>query len=174
MQTRPTIEYLHECFSLLDGGGLIWKIRPEDHFCRHATAVSVNKQRAGKPAGIVGKDGYLLVRVAGLLIPAHLIVFALTAGRWPENEIDHQDRDRSNNKPDNLREATRPQNMANMAAHRDSKTGARGVTEHKPGVYRARIRHAGRIVDLGLFRDIDAASRAYRTAEIELRGEFAS
>jgi len=171
---KPKITYLQECFLLRDDGSLIWRTRPNNHFSSVARAKATNKQRSGCVAGILGKDNYILVRVGGVLLPAHLIVFAMTTGRWPSAEIDHKDRNRTNNAPGNLREATRAQNMSNMPAHKDSKTGVKGVNEHIPGVFRARIRVDGEVLHLGVFRDIHLAESAYRAAEEKHRKEFAS
>lgn len=169
-----SIEYLKECFSFQDDGILIWKERPDSHFSCKAKAITTNKQRAGRIAGIIGKDGYVIVRVANRLYPAHIIVFAIHYGFWPDREIDHKDRSRLNNKPSNLRLASRYQNMANMSVHKDNKFGLKGVSEHKPGIYRARIHHNGKNIHLGLFDDLESAHLAYRNAEVQLRGNFAS
>lgn len=169
-----SIEYLKECFALKNNGVLVWKERPDYHFSCRAKAISTNKQRSGKIAGIIGKDGYVIVRVANRLYPAHIIVFAMHHGFFPDREIDHKDRNKLNNSPDNLRLAYRYQNMANMSAHKDNKLGLKGVCEHKPGIYRSRIRHNGKNIHLGLFNNPESAHQAYRKAELELRGEFAS
>lgn len=171
---KLSIEYLKECFVLENDGTLIWKERPDTHFSCRAKAITTNKQRAGKIAGVIGKDGYVILRVRNRLYPAHIIVFAMHYGFWPDREIDHKDRKRLNNKPTNLRLASRYQNMANMPAHKDNKTGFKGVHEHKPGIFRAKIRHNGRNIHLGLFKDAKSAHNAYKKAEVEFRGEFAT
>ncbi len=125
VKMKPPIEYLQECFSLQNDGSLVWKNRPDSHFSDPAHATMTNKQVAGRPAGCLGKDGYLVVRVARLLLPLHLVVFAMANGFWPELEIDHKDRNRRNNLPSKRRKATRPQNMANATARKNSKTGAK-------------------------------------------------
>lgn len=56
---------------------------------------------------------YIRVKIARKKIPLHRLVWFLYYGRWPENEIDHVDRNKSNNNIKNLREATRSENMLN-------------------------------------------------------------
>ena len=61
------------------------------------------KVKAGDIAGTV-RDGYRVVKFAGDAIPAPHISFTLANGRHPHGIIDHRDRSRSNNDPENLRE----------------------------------------------------------------------
>lgn len=169
---KPSIDYLRECFELEAAGVLRWRERPAHHFNNSAAARSVNRQRAGTVAGWVGKDGYLLVRVGRIEMPAHVVVFALDRGAWPEFEVDHHDRNRANNEPTNLRPATRSQNMANMGPHRDNKLGLRGVTKHSSGRFRARISQSGKSISLGMYDLPEEASAAYCKAEKQLRKEY--
>lgn len=177
-RTRPPIALLTACFDLRSDGNLVWRVRPSDHFSLRGLAQRTNLARAGKIAGCVGKDGYLLVRVSlqGLhwLLPAHQIVWAMTHGEWPSSEIDHRDNDRSNNRPDNLRLAERPQNMANMRTHKDNQLGIKGVFfDRRRGKFIATICHHRRQIRLGAFASAEDASAAYAAKARELNGEFA-
>ena len=54
-------------------------------------------------------------------------MFLWVTGEWPEAEIDHKNRDKSDNRWANLREARRPENIANSVVRADSKIGLKGV-----------------------------------------------
>lgn len=51
-------------------------------------------------------NGYLMIKILGREIYSHHIAWYLFYGKWPVMQIDHKDRDRSNNRIDNLQEAT--------------------------------------------------------------------
>ena len=69
----------------------------------------------GSIAGSINRDGYLRVRVESVEYMVHRIVWKLVKGEDipPGLYIDHIDRDRTNNKIENLRLATDLQNQNN-------------------------------------------------------------
>lgn len=68
-----------------------------------------------KPLGTLNKDGYLVIGFDHRLYYNHVVCFCLYYGRWPQakNDIDHINRIRTDNRRENLREATRSQNNLN-------------------------------------------------------------
>jgi hypothetical protein len=98
--------------------------------------------------------------------------FILEAG--PREIIDHRDGDGLNNTRENLRSATTQQNICNQQPHRDKKTSRlKGVYRLKGGKYRAQIMVQRRKINLGDFREENAAARAYDDAARLLHGDFA-
>ena len=129
--------------------------------------------RAGQRAGC-SKDGYIYIGIRGIQYYAHRLAWFYMTGDWPPL-LDHRDRDKSNNSFDNLRIATRPQNMANSSASRTNTSGARGVSwDRKLGKWVAAITVHGRRQYLGLFPNVDAAQAAYNHAAVSAYGEFAT
>lgn len=118
-------------------------------------------------------EGYRTVFFHGKHCLAHRIVFALTAGKWPENEIDHINGAPTDNRPENLREATRCKNGQNRKVSRNNTSGHKGVSwNSQAGKWEARIRAGNHIHRLGYFADIEAAASAYRRAAERLFGDF--
>lgn len=63
-------------------------------------------QWAGRCAGreafaAVNGHGYRKGSVDGHHVAAHIVVWALVHGEWPEGQVDHEDTDRSSNRPGN-------------------------------------------------------------------------
>lgn len=58
---------------------------------------------------------------------SHIIWVFHTNGIWAEDELDHKDRNRSNNKISNLREATHSQNGMNKRILKNNTSGATGI-----------------------------------------------
>lgn len=95
----------------------------------------------------------------------------------PTSPIDHINQDKSDNRKSNLRIATMQQNAYNRAKYKGA-TIYKGVTNayhNRSGKhsYRARIRHNGRSISLGLFNTAEDAARRYNEEAIKLFGEFA-
>jgi hypothetical protein len=112
-------------------------------------------------------EGYLRGRVYGKFYLAHRVAWLLTYGTWPDDDIDHINGDRSDNRIANLRVATRSENMKNAKMRVNNTSGVVGVSWHKAArKWHAEIKSNGRKFSLGLFRDLEHAAIARRAAQI--------
>jgi hypothetical protein len=87
-------------------------------------------------------------------------------------DIDHISGDGLDNRRENLRVATRSQNMMNVGVRKNNNLGVKGVRLHQ-GKYEARIQINGRLKYLGRFPAIPEAAAAYAAAAQIHHGEFA-
>lgn len=88
-------------------------------------------------------------------------------------EVDHIDGNGLNNRQENLRPATRSENLRNTRISRRSTTGCKGVMVHKKsGRFRAQIQINGVVRHLGYFSTKEAAAAAYAEASAQLHGSF--
>jgi hypothetical protein len=90
-----------------------------------------------------------MVRISKqIMLAAHRLAFALVEGRWP-HLVDHDDRDRTNNRWLNLIEKTSSGNMRNRGALNISRatcaTCSQGFTWHISVRIDGRLRQASRI-----------------------------
>lgn len=100
--------------------------------------------KAADAAGTINSRGYLQICMRGRAHLGHRIAWLLTHGHWPTKMIDHINGARSDNRLENLREATGAQNQANRAARKDSKSGMRGVRfDKKTGKWAAQLQIGG-------------------------------
>lgn len=78
---------------------------------------SSGRAAAGSKAGTAHGDGYRTVRVNGKAVYQQRIVKEMTTRKKiPKGmDVDHKDRDRSNNKPSNLKVFSRSDNNKNRA-----------------------------------------------------------
>lgn len=91
-----------------------------------------NTRLNGKRAGHLRADGYRQIRIDGVLYYSSHLACLWMLGRWPLYEMDHKDRDPSNDAWTNLREATSSDNKCNTTLHRVNNTsGYRGVSWNK-------------------------------------------
>ncbi len=70
--------------------------------------------------------GYTKVFVDGKLFWTHRLAWLYMTGEWPQQYIDHIDRDPSNNRWTNLRDVSQSQNMLNQRRHPESCVFYRG------------------------------------------------
>lgn len=116
--------------------------------------------RMGSPAGHKTSLGYVYIRIGdgthrGTMIAAHRIVWAMHKGTWPSSELDHINRNPSDNRIENLREATRLLQARN--------TNAAGVCFcSQTGKWKATLTVSGRQVWLGRHPTKAAALEARR------------
>lgn len=87
----------------------------------------LSKRKTGKPAGSRGE--YWNVRHKCKLYKVHRIVYLLTHKRIDSSLIiDHIDRNRLNNAPENLRQVTREENVKNSSIRKDNRYRIKGIS----------------------------------------------
>ena len=127
---------------------------------------------AKQPAGRLHPSGYIIVNIAKSPYSAHRVIWALVTGVDPDvDEIDHEDRVRSNNRWRNLRLADHSQNMVHQPAKKNNRLGLKGVTQWRRK-YRAMISLNGKRIHLGLFDTPQEAHQAYCNAAKAPHGVF--
>ena len=126
----------------------------------------------GKLAGGVHIRGYRQIRIDGLVYMAHRLAWLMVHGTWPP-QVDHINRNTSDNRIANLRAATQSQNRANSKVPVTSISGIKGVRRTRYSTWHARIRVNGKLRTLGSFKTVEEASAAYWAAAQKSFGEFA-
>ena len=107
-------------------------------------------------------------------IRLHRFVWELVNGPIPDDmDIDHINRNRLDNRLENLRLATRSQNLANSPDRYENQTGYRGVARRRNGKYRGYVwkdckQHWTATVDTA-----EEAAQLRDDLAIGLHGEFA-
>ena len=157
--TTPTSELTAEYLrSILD-------YNPETGIFTRKVSTS-RRVKVGDVAGCQNGGGYLLIRVCSRLHRAHRLAWLHTYGVWPKDQIDHINRNRSDNRISNLREVTNKQNGQNASKRSDNTSGHPGVYWHKrDSKWQAGIMHNQKIIHLGLFATLEEAVSARKAAE---------
>lgn len=129
----------------------------------------------GSMAGTIGHHGYRSIGIDRKYYRAGRLAWLHVHGVWPTHSIDHIDRDRSNDRLANLREADQTLNNGNVRRRSDNTSGFKGVGFHSAsGLWYARIKVRGRTISLGYHRIKEAAARAYDKAARDHFGQFAA
>jgi hypothetical protein len=159
-------------------GLLTWKPRPR-HLAKSLREHNRwNTTWAGKQAGSVCSYGYVVIKVHGRPYRGHRIAWALHYGTWPDEDvfIDHVNLNKSDNRIDNLRLASRSENGQNRAEPANNTSGKKGVLLYNYNGYRrwvARIGLNRHRVHIGYFDSYEEACIAYDKAARRFYGTFA-
>ncbi len=130
------------------------------------------KAHVGSIAGTKHPHGYLALTADRHPYLLHRLAWFWVYGVWPI-EVDHRDRVKTNNRIENLRVATRQQNLRNNDVQANNTSGVTGVSWHKKRKkWRATITVDSKLLDLGMFDALMLAQEARAQAEIKHFGDF--
>lgn len=158
-----TQQEIHKLFDYKDGN-LIWKI------ARNSRA---------KVGGVAGKtphhSGYKVVTVDNHQYSQHRLVWIYHNGKIENNiEIDHINGIKNDNRIENLRIATRNQNIQNQSKRKHNTSGFKGINFHKASnKWAASIGYNKKRIHLGLRDTAEEASLLYQHAANKLHKQFA-
>lgn len=124
----------------------------------------------GSEAGYKNGAGYIVITFDGTAYLGHRLAWFYVHGVWPR-EIDHIDRNRTNNRLSNLRDCTRTQNQLNRAPR--GALRVKGITRAKGWGFQAQISDGNRTRYIGAFKTIEAAHQAYMEEARRIHGDFA-
>ena len=149
-----------------NSGKLTWLFDPDK-------SVWWNSRYANTSAGSTRKDGYVQVFAAGKLRLAHRIIWVYVNDVIPNGlTVDHVNGNPNDNRICNLRLATPTENQFNRR-NAKNKLLPKGVGFNASrGLFRARIRIAGKQVTLGFFQTVAEASAAYAKFATDVHGKF--
>ena len=146
-------------------GVFLWKVRPLNHFDNENGMRAFNSRLPGRVAGSIDTHGYIQIKINNILYLAHRLAWLYVYNEWPEFDIDHANRNRSDNRISNLRNGDGSLNNYNTKMYKNNSTGLKGVSKHKNNNrWQSNIGLNGKQVYLGIFDCPAAASFAYQIA----------
>ncbi len=161
MKNDQPQELLRDLFSY-DNGKLFWlKVRS-------------NKVKLGQEAGFYCQNGYHYMHVANVKIKRNRAVWIYHNGSIPEGMlIDHINGVKLDDRIENLRLASKSENLFNSKRRSNSTTKFRGVRLRRDGIkWVARITVNSKEIHLGSFLTEDEAKAAYLVALDQYAGAF--
>lgn len=126
--------------------------------------------------GWTNSCGYKQTEVLGKTYMVHRIIYELVSGEQLQEgeQVDHINRNRLDNRFENLRKCTNTQNQINSSVPKNNTTGYKGVLTTPSGKFQARLGYNGKKLYLGLFRTAEEANECVLQKTRELYGEFAA
>lgn len=115
----------------------------------------------GKAAGCLDGQGYLMIRIDKKIYKAHRLAWLYVYGKFPDKQLDHINRVKTDNRICNLREASQGENQQNHPRHITNTSGIIGVRWYKrTKKWHASIKYKNRNIHLGYFQSIEEAAAA--------------
>lgn len=160
------VDYLHECFNYChDTGNLYWKVRPLHHFKEARTQKTFNTRFSGKEAGNAHSKGYLEIRICDTKTLIHRVIGFMFLGMSDDEQIDHINGIKTDNRLSNLRVVTNRINHKNMPMQKNNVSGITGVYYRESDkIFIAQIK-LEKVTYLGCFKNIFDAACARKSAE---------
>lgn len=150
-------------------GAFFWRERDNCWFHSPGQCRRWNAMHANRCAGSMDICGYLQICILGTRYQAHRVAWICVTGEWPDDQIDHINGIRSDNRFENLRVVSHAQNQRNRGIRSDNTSGFTGVTRHNPsGRFMAKIKFQKKCRYLGLFDTAEMAHAAYARAARDL------
>lgn len=116
-------------------------------------------------------NGYLTLCFNRKHYLCHRLAFLLKEGYLPEEDVDHINGIRNDNRWCNLRKATRQQNMFNKTGN-INKTLPRNVYLHTSGRFRVKMKVDGKTLHFGYYETVEEANAVANAVRKEHHKEF--
>ena len=156
-------ELANKLFSY-DDGKLYWK----------SNLNQFSRAKIGLETGYVAGDGYKRTKINQKLYGTHQIIFLMFYGYLPK-QIDHINRDRLDNRIENLRAATNSQNQHNKSIPKNNTSGIQGVTWNKRAKkWYVQLMFNKKPMYFGVYKDLELAELVITEARRKYHGDFAS
>jgi len=139
-----------------DTGVFVWKIAKSKNI------------RVGAVAGCINSLGYRVIKIDRRTYLAHRLAWLYVYGEFPDNQIDHINQAKDDNRILNLRDVTVSENGKNAKMSKNNTSGINGVCWYKRRKkWRVRINVNGKLKHLGYYEDLKLAALVRKEAEIK-------
>ena len=121
-----------------------------------------------KMCGWKREDGYMIIGVNYKRYYAHRLAWLYVYGEFPKKQIDHINRNKTDNRIENIRDASPSTNNKNKPLQKNNKSGYKGIywdTHRNKWV--AQIKLNGKQKNLGGFKNIKNAINARKEANVK-------
>lgn len=122
----------------------------------------------GQVAGSLHAKGYINIKINGKDQRAGRLAYLYMAGFFPDNQVDHKNKIKIDNRWDNLQDITNQENCRKKGMNKNNKSGVTGVRWNKKlNKWQVTLRVDGRNKHFGVFVELCDATLAIQKAKRE-------
>lgn len=140
------------------------------------TWIANNKRiQKGCVAGHEHANGYIRIAIDGYQYKAHRLAWLYMTGESPQQQVDHINNQKHDNRWLNLRLASNAENSLNKPIGKRNTSGVKGVHwSIEKERWLAQLTIQGKKVQIGSFDDIELAQLAIEEARNKFHGKFSN
>lgn len=163
----PSLDEVRRLFRIdAERGSVVWVSPPKYH------PRMLGKEAGGLRPTHAGKL-YCVIHIGRQAVKRGHLIFFSVHGKWPAPCLDHINGDSTDDRIENLREATLTQNAWNHKRRAKRSLLPMGVRSVESGRYQARLAVNKRMLHLGTFDTPEQAHAVYKQKRKEMYGTFA-
>lgn len=133
-----------------------------------------NRVKVGAKVGCRDKHLYTRVGINGKLYWLHRVIFLHQHGYMPSH-VDHINMNPTDNRVENLRAASKSQNMQNTRLRANNKSGLKNVSwNNRLRKWHVQMNIKGKHTHIGVFEDLELAKFVASEYRDKYHGEFAN
>ena len=147
----------------------LWDYNPSTGIFTRLVRTS-KRVKVGDVADFLRHDGYIQIQISRKKYLAHRLAWLYMIGNFPNEQTDHLNGIRNDNRWVNLRDVTNSINQQNQRRpHSNNKSGYLGVSLCSySGKWRVQITLNNKLIHLGYFNDKHEASERYLSKKREI------
>lgn len=116
------------------------------------------RKLSGDLAGWVTKEGYISLKIDYITYKAHRLAFLYMTGELPEDQVDHINNIKGDNRWENLRRCSQSENQRNTGKRRNNTSGVKNVSwNSKNRKWRITLYLDGKNKCFGSYEDLEVA-----------------
>ena len=149
-------------------GKIYWKPKNVYNCKSEKECARWNSRFSNKEVGCLNSHGYRKTKFLNKLVSVHRLIWLMEYGEYPNDQLDHINGNRDDNRIENLRISNPLINMQNRKQNENCKSGCSGVYFNKrENKWRAHIKSNKKNIHLGYYIDLNDAVNARKQAEIK-------
>ena len=140
----------------------------KEHLSYNSDTGIFHRINSSAKVGTLTPKGYLKIHLLKKSYQAHRLAWLYVHGIMPEDQLDHENHDKTDNRIENLREVSNQENLKNQSMRSTNTSGFVGVYwDNKQEKWSSQIMVDAKCIFLGRFKSKQGAIKARKLANVK-------